>query len=131
MDPDTIFLPPLHIKSGLMKQFVKTLDGNRNYFNYPSSHRGPELFKNVKHPLAVPRVELRFVCCAVTADCVILPRDVTSSTACSELACMRKVTKASGVFAALLLNSGSCLAWDNDCCLPCPLHFTDYHNLFQ
>ena len=27
-------LPPLHIKLGLMKQFVKALDKNRGYFKY-------------------------------------------------------------------------------------------------
>jgi hypothetical protein len=32
MDPEKIILPPLHIKLGLMKQFVKALDGN--CFNY-------------------------------------------------------------------------------------------------
>ena len=31
---DRIILPPLHIKLGLMKQFVKALDKDGNCFNY-------------------------------------------------------------------------------------------------
>jgi hypothetical protein len=34
VDPEKIILTPLHIKLGLMKQFVKALDGNGNCFNY-------------------------------------------------------------------------------------------------
>ena len=34
VDRDSIFLPPLHIKLGLMKQFVKTLDKNGDRFRY-------------------------------------------------------------------------------------------------
>jgi hypothetical protein len=35
MDPEKVILPPLHIKLGLVKQFVKALDGN--CFNYLSN----------------------------------------------------------------------------------------------
>ena len=31
---DRIILPPLHIKLGLMKQFVKALDKHGDYINY-------------------------------------------------------------------------------------------------
>ena len=34
VDRDSILLPPLHIKLGLMKQFVKTLDKNGDCFRY-------------------------------------------------------------------------------------------------
>ena len=34
VDRDSTFLPPLHIKLGLMKQFVKALDKNGNCFRY-------------------------------------------------------------------------------------------------
>jgi hypothetical protein len=37
VDPGKIILPPLHIKLGLMKQFVKALDGNGNCFHYQSN----------------------------------------------------------------------------------------------
>jgi len=33
VDPKNILLAPLHIKLGLMKQFVKALDKNKNCFN--------------------------------------------------------------------------------------------------
>jgi hypothetical protein len=33
VDPEKIILPPLHIKLGLMKQFVKAQDRNGNCFN--------------------------------------------------------------------------------------------------
>lgn len=34
VDPKNILLPPLHIKLGLMKQFIKALDKNKNCFQY-------------------------------------------------------------------------------------------------
>ena len=34
VDRDSILLPPLHIKLGLMKQFVKALDKNGDCFGY-------------------------------------------------------------------------------------------------
>lgn len=34
VDPEKILLPPLHIKLGLMKQYVKALDKNGNCFKY-------------------------------------------------------------------------------------------------
>ena len=32
--PDKLILPPLHIKLGLMKQYVKSLDNDGEYFKY-------------------------------------------------------------------------------------------------
>jgi hypothetical protein len=37
VDPGKMILPPLHIELGLIKQFVKALDGNGNCFNYLSN----------------------------------------------------------------------------------------------
>ena len=34
VDRDSILLPPLHIKLGLMKQFVKALDENNDCYRY-------------------------------------------------------------------------------------------------
>jgi hypothetical protein len=34
VDPQKVFLPQLHITLGLMKQFAKALDKNREYFKY-------------------------------------------------------------------------------------------------
>ena len=34
MKPEKVLLPPLHIKLGLMKQFVKALDKERHCFKY-------------------------------------------------------------------------------------------------
>jgi hypothetical protein len=37
VDPEKMILPPLHIKLGLMKQFLKALAGNGNCFLYLSN----------------------------------------------------------------------------------------------
>ncbi|KRY27376.1 hypothetical protein T01_13595 [Trichinella spiralis] len=34
IDPEKVLLPPLHIKLGIMKQFVKALDKNGTCFQY-------------------------------------------------------------------------------------------------
>lgn len=61
-DKEKIILPPLHIKFGLMKQFVKTLDKNGDGFKYicrsflgPNTEKlkagvfnGPQILKLIK-----------------------------------------------------------------------------------
>ena len=37
VDPKKVLLPPLHIKLGIMKQFVKTLPKDEETFKYLSS----------------------------------------------------------------------------------------------
>ena len=48
VDRDSILLPPLHIKLGLMKQFVKALDKNGDYFRYILSRFPGRSYEKVK-----------------------------------------------------------------------------------
>jgi len=48
VDRDTILLPPLHIKFGLMKQFVKALDKNGDCLRYIRSRFPATSYEKVK-----------------------------------------------------------------------------------
>ena len=37
VNPQSVYLPPMHIKLGLMKNFVKAIGVNRNGFRYLQS----------------------------------------------------------------------------------------------